>query len=266
MALPTNYDQQNAIDLGNGVFHLGVADRDNSFANIPYLIVDGDEAVLIDPGSAKPSFHEVVLKKIKQVVDPKKIKYLIVQHQDPDLCAALPLFEKICHPEVKMMAPLEAQILIQHYGMLQKVTPVDDGETLTFGDGRTLVFAAIPYCHFVGTMVTYDVKTKYLFSSDAFGGFSGNNNLIADDDYPVQLSTFLGQYLGSKRALIYALRRVEALAASHGIEMICPQHGCLIPKDQIGTYIQAAYDLEVGGEIDSLAAKNKIDMSDVKAD
>ena len=237
-------------------------DRNNSFANIPYLLVDGNEAVLIDPGSAKPEFFAVALKKVHQVVDPRKIKHMIVQHQDPDLCAALPLFEKIVSPDVKIWAPLEAQILVQHYGCVRAVLPIDDGDTLTFGNGRTLVFAAIPYCHFIGTMVTYDVKTKTVFSSDAFGGFTGRTALYADEDYPVQLSTFLGQYLGSKRALVYALKRLEALNASHGIDLICPQHGCVIPKDQIPKYIKAAYDLEVGGEIDSLMAKHKIDLGE----
>jgi flavorubredoxin len=64
--------------VADGIFHLGVQDSTNSFANIPYLITSGEEAVLIDPGSAKPEFFEVVLKKIKGVIDIKKIKYMIV--------------------------------------------------------------------------------------------------------------------------------------------------------------------------------------------
>lgn len=255
------YDSQNAIEVAEGVFHLGVQDKNNSFANVPYLIVDNDEATFIDPGSARPEFFSVVLKKVHQVVDPRKIKHMIVQHQDPDLCAALPLFEKIVSPDVKIWAPLEAQVLVQHYGCTRRILPIDDGDTIVFGKDRTLAFAAIPYCHFIGTVVTYDTKTKVVFSSDAFGGFTGKNNLFADDEYPVQLTTFLGQYLGSKKALVYALKRLEALAKSHGIDMICPQHGCVIPKEKIPMYIQAAYNLHVGGEIDSLATKHKIDLS-----
>lgn len=259
-----NYDTKNAIEIASGVFHLGVEDRRNSFANIPYLVVDGGEGVLIDPGSARPDFYAVVLKKVHQVIDPRKIRHMIVQHQDPDLCAALPLFERIVSPDVKIWAPLEAQVLVQHYGCVRDIAPLDDGDSLTFGNGRTLVFSAIPYCHFIGTMVSYDSKTKTLFSSDTFGGFTGDSVLYAGADYIVQLSTFLGQYLGSKKALVYALKRIEALAKSHGIDRICPQHGCIIDKDQIPTYIKAAYDLHVGGEVDSLAVKHKIDLSGVK--
>ena len=252
------YNERDAVEIAPGVFHLGVQDEKFSFSNIPYLVVDGNEAVLIDPGSAKPGFYEVILRKIKSVIDPKKIRHMVVQHQDPDLCAAMPLLEKLAHKDVELRAPLEAQILVQHYGCAHDVQPVDDGDALIFGEGRTLRFAMTPYCHFVGSMVTYDEKTKVLFSSDAFGGFTGGNELYAGEYYPLQLSTFLGHYLGSKRALEYALKRLEQLNETHGIELIAPQHGCLIKKEFIPIYFQAAYNLDVGGEIDRLAAKNGI--------
>lgn len=246
--------------MADGIFHLGVQDSTNSFANIPYLITSGEEAVLIDPGSAKPEFFEVVLKKIKGVIDIKKIKYMIVQHQDPDLCAALPLFEPLIAEDYKIITPLECKVLGQHYNVKTDLTTVDDGETLTFGAGRTFTFAMTPYCHFVGSMVTYDSQTKTVFSSDAFGGFSAGNELYATSAYPIQLTAFLGEYLGSKKALEYALKRLEQLAVKLGIELICPQHGCLIPKESIPAFLEAAHALEVGGQIDSLAAKNNIKL------
>ncbi len=254
------YDADKPIEVAKGVFHMGVQDKSNSFSNIPYLIVDGDEAAFIDPGSMRPEFFATVLRKVHAVINPRKIKHLIVQHQDPDLCAALPFYEKIVSLDVQISCPLEAKVLMQHYGTVTPITPLDDGDTITFGNGRTLVFAMIPYCHFIGNMVTYDVKTKTVFSSDAFGGFTGANNLYADKDYPVQLTAFLGQYLGSKMALEYALKRLEKLNKTHGIDLICPQHGCVIKKEQIPVYIEAAHALHVGGEVDALAAKHGITL------
>lgn len=253
-----SYNSNDPVEIAPGVFHLGVQDKPNSFNNIPYLIVDGDEAVVIDPGSAKTEFYEVVLGKIRKAVDPRKIKHIIVQHQDPDLCAAIPLLEPHCAPDVQVHAPLEAKVLVQHYNFKAKLHPLDDEDTLTFGNGRTLRFVMTPYCHFIGSMVTYDRKTRIVFSSDAFGGFTGAADLFAGPDYPIQLTSFLGQYLGSKRALEYALKRLEQLAATDGIDMICPQHGCVIPRALIAAYIEAAHNLNVGGEVDALAAKHGI--------
>ncbi|MBF0274437.1 MAG: hypothetical protein HQK84_04305 [Nitrospinae bacterium] len=254
------YDASNPIEIAEGVFHLGVQDQNNSFSNVPYLIVDGDEAAFIDPGSMKDDFFATVLRKVHAVVNPRKIKHLIVQHQDPDLCAALPFYEKISAPDVQISCPLEAKVLMQHYGTKHSVHPLDDGDSITFGNGRSLVFSMTPYCHFVGAMVTYDTKTKTVFSSDAFGGFTSSNDLYAGEDYPTQLSTFLGQYLGSKKALEYALKRLEKLNETNGINLICPQHGCIIKKEQIPMYLQAAHDLHVGGEVDALAQKHGIQL------
>ncbi|MCP4396171.1 MAG: hypothetical protein GY801_02510 [bacterium] len=72
-------------------------------------------------------------------------------------------------------------------------------------------------------MLSYDSHTKTVFSSDAFGGFTPDNRLYADtDNYPAQLSLFLGEYLGSTRALEYAIKRLELLDKESGIDLICP--------------------------------------------
>jgi flavorubredoxin len=256
----SNYGELDPVELAPGVLHLGVKDGRNAWANIPYLVVEGDEAMVIDPGSAKPEFYACVLRKIHQVIDPRRIRYIVVQHQDPDLCAAVPLLEKLCHPDVEVCAPVEATLLLQHYGYTSPTHAVEDGETITLGGRRTISFFMTPYAHFIGSMVTYDATTKTLFSSDAFGGFTVNDDVYAGEDYPGNLTTFLGHYLGSKRALEYALKRVEQLAAAHGIERICPQHGCVIPEPQIATYLQAAHELKVGSELDRLAQKNDISL------
>ncbi len=258
-----SYNNDCPIEIAPGIFHLGVQDMNNSFSNIPYLIVSGDEAVLIDPGSAKKEFYATVLRKVHAVINPSKIKHLIVQHQDPDLCAALPLFERICAPDVQISCPLEAKVMMQHYGTISPIVPLDDDDVLTFGNNRTLQFIMSPYVHFVGSMYCYDKETKTLFTSDTFGGFTGRCNLFAETDYPVQLSAFLGQYLGSKRALEYALRRVELLDKEQGINLLCPQHGCVIQKEQIPEYIENFHKLQVGGEIEDLAKKHGISLDDL---
>ncbi len=256
------YNETDPIEVASGIFHLGVQDKQHTFNNVPYLIVDGEDAVFIDPGSAKKEFYEVILTKARKVIDLKKIHHMIVQHQDPDLCAALPLFESLVAADCEIMAPLEAQILVQHYNLQHPITPLDDDDSLTFGNGRTLRFCMTPYCHFVGTMVTYDAQTKTVFSSDAFGGFTPDNLLCADtENYPVQLEIFLGEYLGSKRALEYAIKRLELLADESGIDLICPQHGCVIPKALIPVFLQAGKDLQVGKQIDTLAKKHGITLA-----
>jgi flavorubredoxin len=265
--MPTaeTYDATTAFRVTEGVYHLGVQDKENIWSNVPYLLVSGDEACVIDPGSARPEFFEVVLAKIQSVIDPRKVKHVIVQHQDPDLAAAVPLLEPHIADDYQLHCPLEARILIEHYNARATPRPLEDGDTLVFGEGRTLTFAMTPYCHFVGSMVTYDAQTRTLFSSDAFGGFSDEARLWAGIDYPMQMTVFLGEYLGSKRALEYALKRIELLAETHGIDRICPQHGSMIPGELVPAYLAAGHRLEVGGQLDALARKHGITLTEADA-
>lgn len=264
--MPFTYDDLQPVEVAPGVYHLGVKDEKNSWANIPYLVVEGEEAVIIDPGSAKPEFYATVLRKIHAICDPRKIRYQVVQHQDPDLCAALPIFEKIIHPESTVLTPVESLLLVQHYGIDGELKGVQDADSILLNGTRKLSFFMTPYAHFIGSMVTYDHETRTLFTSDAFGGFTVSDNLEADETYPEFLTTFLGQYLGSKRSLEYALKRIEQLIDGPGIDRFCPQHGCVIPKAQIPMYMAAAHGLKVGDEIDRLAKKNGIELNWVESE
>ncbi|MBT3224480.1 MAG: diguanylate cyclase, partial [Proteobacteria bacterium] len=83
-------DDQNAVEVAEGIWWLGFADYEAGFSNNPYLLVSGDEAVLFDPGPGSPFFLDIILHKIRQVIDPEKVRYIVVHHQDPDLCALIP--------------------------------------------------------------------------------------------------------------------------------------------------------------------------------
>ncbi len=241
----SNYDPNHAV-LVRGtedIYWIGFGDPEAGFSNNPYLIVDGDEAVLIDPGSRADEHYSIVKRKVEEVVDPKKIKYMIVHHQDPDLCASLPLFEEIVSPDVKIIAQVRTSLFVPYYGTKREIIAVDDGDTLELSSGRKLVFVTTPYVHFAGSMVTYDTKTKTLFSSDIFAAFSLNWTLYADENeyYIEAFKAFTEPYIGCKKPLLSALEKASKVP----IERICPQHGSIIDKD-IEKYIEAAKNLDVG--------------------
>ena len=93
-------DDKHAFEIDKGLFWLGFADYEAGFSNNPYLLLDEDEAVLIDPGPGHPIFREIILQKIQELISPEIIKYIIVQHQDPDLCALIPLIENYLNTEL----------------------------------------------------------------------------------------------------------------------------------------------------------------------
>ncbi len=227
------------VELGDGVHWVGYTETDSVFRTNAYIITSGDEAALIDAGSAV--YFDSMSKQIEQIVDVTKINYFIQHHQDPDLCASLPLWEKKIGPR-KIYAHTKANILIWHYGVTSELVNVDDiGWELKLAD-RTLKFIFMPYMHSPGEIMTYDPKTKILFSGDIFGGLSMDWNLYANEYYMDAMESFMENYMPSSEIVNENLKRIDGLE----ISMICPQHGSIILENDVDKAVKTLKELECG--------------------
>lgn len=236
-------DPEKAIELKPGVWWIGWPDYNAGFSNNPYLIKDGDEVVIIDPGSRLDAHWKIVRKKIESIVPLNKITMIIATHQDPDLCASIPLIEEVVGiNNFEIITTARTSLFIPYYDVKTEVTIIEDRDIMEIGDGRELEFITSPYLHFPGAMTVYDSLEKILFSSDIFGAFSIDWNLYANEFYNEAIKTFAEAYLPDKRHLINFLDKIKDL----DIELICPQHGSLIPRAQISKAVETLRNLEVG--------------------
>jgi diguanylate cyclase (GGDEF)-like protein len=226
-------------EIATGIYWVGGCAQDGGLHCNPYLIVDGDQGVLIDPGSVLD--FEDVYENVCSLIALEKIKYVILHHQDPDLCSAVPLFEK-AGAKFEVVTHWRTQTLVKYYGIKSDYYIINENEfKLTLTSGRILGFVLTPYLHFPGAFTTYDYQTKILFSSDLFGAFSYEWNLYAQDDYLEKMKTFHEHYMPSNSIL----RPVMETFLAMDIVMIVPQHGSII-KGNIISYIKALRDLECG--------------------
>ena len=229
----------NAIEIAKNIYWVGENDQDGYLNCNPYLILDGDEAVLIDPGSVLD--FETVYRNVTSLVPLEKIKYVVLHHQDPDLCSSVPLFEKK-GGKFTIVTHWRTQTLVKFYGVNSAYYIVNRNKfKLTLKSGRVLDFIETPYLHFPGAITTYDRETKVLFSSDLFGAFSTQRSLYADDSYVERMKAFHEHYMPSNEIL----RPVMEVFLAMDIDLIAPQHGSLI-KDDIRMYIRTLRDLKCG--------------------
>ncbi len=239
-------DYGKAIELFPQVYWVGFWDKPSGLHCNPYLLVDGDEAVLIDPGS--PLDFEMVYTKVTSIVPLEKIKFVVLQHQDPDLCASVPLFEAR-GLKAQIATHWRASMLIRYYGVKSPFYRVNEHKwELTFGNGRILRFHPTPYLHFPGAIATHDELSKILFTSDLFGAFSQNWSLFADevdcgdaDAYLEGMKTFHEHYMPGNEVLRPVMEKLLSL----DISMLAPQHGSVIRRD-IPSYVKGLRDLECG--------------------
>jgi flavorubredoxin len=167
-----NINTDRPVQLADGVFWVGANHLDRLPTN-PYLIVDGEEAVLIDGGS-RPDFSTVMRKVLQTGIAPEQISCLIYQHYDPDLCGSIPNLEQIIDREdLRIISKQENNPFIRHYSVRSKLLCIDGlGHELVLKSGRRLRFLPTPYAHSAGSFITLDESSGILFTSDLFGSVS----------------------------------------------------------------------------------------------
>ena len=256
---------KDAIEIAENIYWIGMYLENDPFQCHPYLIKNGDESILIDPGSML-EFDETV-RKIKTIVDFKDIKYIVLHHQDPDLVAAVPEIEKLINrDDLLIVTHSRMSLLIKHYLVTSDYYEIDKkNNQLKTSNGYKLEFLTTPYCHSPGAFVSYEPKTKTLFSGDIFGGIEESWDFYADDTYFNKAKQFHEEYMPSKDIFNYALNKIQKL----DINLIAPQHGSIIQKKYIknlikdmknldcGLYIENKYNRELLDTIDELQVKEK---------
>jgi flavorubredoxin len=236
------------IEIAENIFWLGFRDITSNFHCNPYLLVEGDRAILIDAGS-RPDFAVVMMKMLQTGSSPEQIAALLYHHVDPDLCGSLSNMLDICkNPDLIVLSESDNNMFISYYIERDKralLRSIDEyGLVFNFGK-RRLQFFKTPYSHNTGSFVSYDQKTKTLFSSDLFGSLSKQWELFLDledecyvcEDYnnclrqnaycPLpDILAFHKKIMTSEKALGYAMAAISDL----DIAMIAPQHGSIIRK------------------------------------
>ena len=246
-------DYERPVEIADGVFWVGFFDKKAGLHCNPYLIIDGDEAVVIDGGS-RPDFATVMMKILQTGLLPNQIKALIYQHYDPDLCGSIPNFEEmIKRDDLQLISARENFMFIRHYSIQSKLYTIErDDYKFTFSSGRTLEFIRTPYSHSVGSFVTFDPASKIIFTSDLFGSLAKEWELFFNlenhcmecvnvekcpqnrENCPIRdIESFHASLIPSEKALKYALNQLQQVP----FKIIAPQHGSIMVEEKIIQFV-----------------------------
>ncbi len=219
-----------AVDYNIRDFHGYVTPSGTSYN--AYLIID-EKITLID--TVKKGFASDLLDNIKEIVDPQRIDYIIVNHVEMDHSGSLVDVLKIAKNAKVFCTQKGAEGLTKHYESLKgiKFNILKTGDTLSLGK-RTLRFIECPMVHWPDSMFTYCIEDKVLLPNDAFGQHLAHPLHFADqigEDYCMEEAAKYYANILMPLGSIISKKIGELLSLNLPIDIIGPSHGAIWRKD-----------------------------------
>ncbi len=232
-----NIDWVGAIDWNVRDFHSYVTNRGATYNS--YLVRDNDNAV-IDP--VKYLFFDRWYANITQFAAPDSIKYIVVNHAEPDHSSALPQAVK-AFPSAQLVTNQKCRDTVVSYfgGADWNWRIVKTGDEIKLG-ARTLRFIETPMVHWPDSMFTYVPEECLLFSMDAFGQHFATSERFDDEvDLDIVMEEAKTYYANIVIPYSNFVKKTLEAAKSLDIKMIAPSHG-LIWRSHLDVILSAYQD------------------------
>lgn len=235
------------LSITNNVQWIGVLDYDIRTFDIvmetkfgttynSYFINAGKKTIV---ETVKEKFWDVYYAKIKQVVDPKDIEYVVLNHTEPDHSGSLKNLLKIA-PNITVIGSGNAIRYLKDLMNIDfKHLIVKDGSTLDLGN-KTLHFIAAPNLHWPDSIFSYLSEDKILFSCDVFSAHFCDYNMYDDKvgDFDQAFKYYFDVIL--KPFSKYLIKAIEKITYFE-IKTICTGHGPIL-RSNWKKYVDLSYD------------------------
>ncbi len=222
------------LKVSEDVSWIGVMDRDIVTFDVvmetkfgttynAYFINAGKKAVV---ETVKEKFWDTYLAKLKQVVDPAELDYIILNHTEPDHSGCLARLLKIAPKAMVIGSGNAIRYLNDLLGFSFPHRIVKDGQVIDLGNKKLKVIGAANL-HWPDSMMTYLQEDKLLFTCDIFGEHYCHEGIF-DDQVPDFEDAFRYYYdvimKPFSKFMLQAIDRVRHLE----INAICTGHGAIL--------------------------------------
>ncbi|MGM0650119.1 MAG: FprA family A-type flavoprotein [Bacteroidota bacterium] len=229
-------EDKKIIKLTEDVSWVGVLDRDIVTFDVVMeteygttynaYFINADKKTLVE--TAKEKFWPVYKDKIKQLVDPAEIEYIVLNHTEPDHSGSLKHLLELA-PNATVVGTGQAiKYLNEIVGAPFRYKTVKNGDTLDLGN-KTLRFIGAPNLHWPDTMYTWLEDDKILFTCDSFGAHYCSDEMIDskvdqqayDDAFKYYFDVILRPF---SKFMLKAIDKIRDL----DINIIAPGHGPIL--------------------------------------
>jgi flavorubredoxin len=236
------------IDVTGDVKWIGILDYDiRTFDIVMYTdfgttynsyLINADKKAIVEV--VKEKFSETYLRKLRSVIDPEEIQYIILDHTEPDHSGSLRLLLELAPSAIVVGSGNAIRYLEDIINVPFRALVVKDGDTLDLGN-KTLRFFSAPNLHWPDSMLTLLVEDKILFSCDIFGAHYCSPEMysVFDEKYTESFKYYFNIIMRPfSRFMLKAIEKVKPLE----LDFICPGHGP-IHKENINKAIELSEKL-----------------------
>lgn len=220
--------------------------------------INAEKKTIIE--TTKARFFDVYLDKIKELTDPAEIKYIVVNHTEPDHSGNVIHLLHHAPNAIVVGSGNAIKYLKSMNGEDFPYLIVKDGEEIDLGNKKLRVISA-PNLHWPDSMYTYLVEDKLLFTCDSFGAHYCHHDMYDDmvGDYEEAFKYYFDVILKPySKFLLKAIEKIRPL----DIQAICTGHGPILR-----THWKKMVELseKMASEACSLPIKNKVFIPYVSA-
>ncbi len=179
--------------------------------------------------TTKVKFWETYQNKIRQVVNPEEIEYIILDHTEPDHSGNLKNLLDIAPQATVVGSGNAIKFLKDQIGHEFRHQVVKNGDQLDLGN-KTLHFIGAPNLHWPDSIYTYLEEDKVLFTCDSFGCHYCSSAMYDDlaGDFDDAFTYYFDAILRPfSKYMIQAIEKISPL----DISVICPGHGPILRSD-----------------------------------
>ncbi len=224
-----------ALDFHIRVFDIVMYTEHGTTYN-SYVVKGSEKNVLVE--LAKEKFFDHYLERIKDVINPANIDYIVLNHAEPDHSGSINRILELC-PKAKIVATASCIRNLKQIANIEfESIAVKQDDTIDIG-GKTLKFIIQPFLHWPDTMFTYIPEDKTIFTCDSFGCHYADEAVFNDkihgdftEAYKYYFDCIMGPF---KPFVLEGLEKIKDL----DIETICNGHGPVIrenPKKYMEMY------------------------------
>ena len=197
-----------------------------------FLIMD-ERPALIHTGTHQ--MYEGVRKAVAELIDPKRLEYVVVPHFEADECGGMGRFVQEAPRSTLVCSEIGGGINLSGWDFAGPFKGARDGTVLELGEHR-LRFLETPHVHHWDSMMVFEETTASLFPADLFIQPGEQPAIVKENLGAEMCELYRGAGIfGGERPVLSVVDRIESLDPA----WVHPMHGGSLPKQALPYYTRA---------------------------